>query len=108
MNRYHKISGQVTKHFQLADRPTRMDLEKAGLPKNSPEQLVNWVSPFRPGVIGLVAVRTGETRAPRAEEWYLSGAEPEAYRAPNDLASEYQILKLVTIKTTIVSTTVEL
>lgn len=27
---------------------------------------------------------TGEFRAPRAGEWYLSGAIVEAYRAPHD------------------------
>lgn len=34
---------------------------------------------------------TGEYRAPRAGEFYISGAIPEAYRAPNDLDSMYFI-----------------
>lgn len=36
---------------------------------------------------------TGEFRAPRKGEWYLSGAIPEAYRAPNDLSTPYHILR---------------
>lgn len=41
------------------------------------------------------AVRTGERRAPRKGEWYVSGAIPEAYRAPNDLTIEHQIARIV-------------
>lgn len=39
---------------------------------------------------------TGEFRSPLAGEWYLSGAIPEAYQAPNDLndlSTAYHILK---------------
>ena len=28
-------------------------------------------------------------RCPKKGEWYISGAIPAAYRAPNDLSSEY-------------------
>lgn len=38
---------------------------------------------------------TGEHRAPRAGEWFLSGAIVEAYRASNDLMMEYHIAELV-------------
>lgn len=50
------------------------------------------------------AVRTGEFRAPKKGEWYLSGAEPTAYKAPNDLSSKYHILKLVRVQETVVHT----
>ena len=40
-------------------------------------------------------VRTGEKRPPRKGEWYLSGAIPQAYQAPNDLNSAYHILSPV-------------
>ena len=40
------------------------------------------------------ATRTFENRPPKAGEWYLSGAIPEAYRAPNDLSAAFHILKL--------------
>jgi len=51
------------------------------------------------GVAGVMAVRTGEKRSPRKGEWYLSGAVVEAYRAPNDLATEFHIAKLVKTRT---------
>lgn len=38
---------------------------------------------------------TGEKRPPRKGEWYLSGAIPAAYRAPNDLSTPYIILEPV-------------
>lgn len=41
-------------------------------------------------------IRTGEFRAPRKGEWYLSGAIPGAYCAPNDLPTQHHILKPVT------------
>lgn len=36
--------------------------------------------------------KSGEFRAPKKGEWYLSGAIPCAYQAPNDLLSAYHIL----------------
>jgi hypothetical protein len=50
----------------------------------------------RPNAV-LQAVRTGEFRAPKAGEWFLSGAIPAAYRAANDLSGEYNILRLVAV-----------
>ena len=41
---------------------------------------------------------TGEFRAPKAGEWFLSGAIPEAYYAPNALTTSYHILKIVRVK----------
>lgn len=38
---------------------------------------------------------TGEFRAPRRGEWYLSGATIEAYRAPSDLTTSFHIARLV-------------
>ena len=32
-------------------------------------------------------------RAPKAGEWYISGAIPQAYQAPNDLGIEFLIAK---------------
>ena len=34
----------------------------------------------------------GEFRAPKRGEWYLSGAILSAYRAPNDLSTEFRIV----------------
>lgn len=44
---------------------------------------------------------TGEKRAPRAGEWYLSGAIVEAWQAPNDLSTAFHIAVLVRPETTI-------
>jgi len=44
------------------------------------------------------AIKTGEYRAPKKGEWYLSGAIPEAWKAKNDLSSKYFILKIVKVE----------
>lgn len=47
---------------------------------------------------GLVkAEASGEKRPPRKGEWYLSGAQIAAYRAPNDLSTAFHIARLVQI-----------
>lgn len=43
----------------------------------------------------LKARATGEKRPPRKGEWYLSGAQVEAYRAPNDLSTPHHIAEIV-------------
>lgn len=40
---------------------------------------------------------SGEKRTPRKGEWYLSGAIPEAYQAPNDISQVYHLLKEVKV-----------
>jgi hypothetical protein len=51
----------------------------------------------RPGerVVGgaVCFFRTVGRRAPRKGEWYASGAIPFAYRAKNDLVSEYLVVE---------------
>ena len=87
----------ATKFYPLADQPRTADLERLDITGHNAD-LGNWRTPFHPGVVGLVAKRTGETRIPLAGEWYLSGAEPEAYRMPADSRSgAYQIVELVLI-----------
>jgi len=49
--------------------------------------------------------RTGEFRPPKKGEWFISGAIPEAYQAPNDLSTAYLIAKPV--KTKIVEVEIE-
>lgn len=46
----------------------------------------------------LVAVLTGERRAMKAGEWYVSGAIPAAYRTPNDTSMEQAIARLIIVK----------
>lgn len=47
------------------------------------------------------ATHAGEFRAPLKGEYYLSGAIPEAYKAPNDLADPFWIMNIfeVTVET---------
>lgn len=52
----------------------------------------------------IKAVWTGEKRAPKAGEWYLSGAIIEAYQAKNDLTTPYHIAKIVEVTTTTLET----
>jgi hypothetical protein len=52
------------------------------------------------------AKRTNEFRAPRKGEWYLSGAIPIAYKAPNDLSTEFRIMRLVVTRTVEIETEV--
>ena len=47
----------------------------------------------------IKAITTGEKRAPKKGEWYLSGAIPEGYKAPNDLETFFHICRLVMTKT---------
>lgn len=46
----------------------------------------------------VMAVNSKEYRCPLKGEWYLSGAIPGAYQAPNDLSQEYWIATLVKVK----------
>lgn len=41
---------------------------------------------------------TGEFRAPKKGEWYLSGAIPTVYRAPNDLSTNFMICRIAKVK----------
>ncbi len=59
------------------------------------------------------ALNTCVKRSPRKGEWYLSGAIIQAYRAPNDLSTEFYIAEIVEVEiktettTTIVKRNVE-
>lgn len=44
--------------------------------------------------VRIKAKWTGEKRAPKKGEYYLSGAVIEAYRAKNDLTTPFHIAKL--------------
>jgi len=46
------------------------------------------------------AIKSGEFREPKKGEWFISGAIPEAYYAPNDLTQKYHIAKFVKIELT--------
>jgi len=88
------------KLYRLADQPTSKESKALGvLDKPCTDDPSVSLPAGMLGKIQLRGVRTGEYRAPKAGEWYLSGAEPEAWKARNDLTSPYYILRLVRVKT---------
>ena len=48
----------------------------------------------------VMAQATGEKRPPTCGEWYLSGAIVEAYQAPSNLATPFDIARIVTVRVT--------
>lgn len=88
------------KNYKLGDRPSLSEREALGFGREE----FPWINPFRPNCSGLVAVKSGEKRPPRRGEWYLSGAIPEAYKAPNDFRQSSHILTLVRVETRLVTT----
>lgn len=56
---------------------------------------INWGFP----VLRFQVESTGEFRPPKKNEWYISGATPEGYKAPNNLTTAFHIGRLVEIKT---------
>lgn len=47
---------------------------------------------------GVFAINSRVFGKPKRGEWYLSGAVPEAYKAPNDLTTPYHIARLVKVE----------
>ena len=81
------------KYYRLTDQPTREECDALNIER---PRMVTWIPPTKDGR-RLVAVRTSEFRKPRKGEWYLSGATPTAWRAPNDLSTKYRILRLAVV-----------
>jgi hypothetical protein len=46
----------------------------------------------------VMAINSKQFRCPKKGEWFLSGAIPAAYKAPNDLSQEYWIATIVRVK----------
>lgn len=46
-------------------------------------------------LIKMGVIKTDEYRNVKKNEWYISGAIPTAYRAPNDLGMKFRIGKLI-------------
>jgi len=84
------------KLYPLADWPTLTEKRKLGF---TPEELSG--ARQQPDIC---AVLTGQKGRPKRGEWYLSGAIPQAYRAPNDLPMEFHMLRLVRVKERTVTT----
>lgn len=91
------------KFYRLAERPKLSELARFDFVIES----AIWVNPFRTEGVGLVAIPIGEFRPPKKGEWFLSGAIPQAYYAPNNLTTSYQILELVIVETKTVTTLIK-
>lgn len=76
------------KLYNLADLPTMEEANKYGFVAPSNTKYLKRCLKVR---------RTGEFRAPKAGEWFLSSAPPEGYRTKNDLDTAYYIVKLVVV-----------
>lgn len=76
------------KFYKVVDYVRHCDVSHLGL------SIDEWraVKPY------VRAVRTSQYRSPKAGEWYLSGAIPEAYRANKDLKDSYYICRLVLVE----------
>ncbi len=91
MSTYPKNYTQGTT-YPLGDMPTAQ--ETSGAPFE--ERLV--LTSLGQGARGFRAAPTGQKRAPEKGEWYLSGADVCAYRAPHDLTSVFMIARLVRVE----------
>jgi hypothetical protein len=83
------------KHYPLGDQPLPSELKSLGM---SAPAIYFWAHQALHDGLNARAVRTGELRAPKKGEWYLSGAIATAYRAPNDLSSKFHIARLCCVK----------
>lgn len=77
--------------YPLGDTPTAAETGGASFDERfTPEAMPNH---------HFKAVMIGRIRPPKKGEWYLSGAIPAAYRAPNDLTGSFHIMRLVRVHT---------
>lgn len=83
------------KTFPLAQRPSAQELHLLGA--YFANGFFFGKRPTRPGYY-VVAAKTGVYRKPHKGEWFLSGAIPEAYKAPNNLDTDYWIMRLVLVR----------
>lgn len=86
--------------YPIGDRPTKDELDALGFEGNrlhilQPDQISD------PEEIRykIMAVKSQIFREPRKNEWYLSGAVPQAWKAPNDLGptQKFWICQLVLV-----------
>ena len=90
------------KTYRIYDRIPRDTLRCLGIPVDTfvqPWANISYGGQVRGTDIALKAVMTGEYREPKQGEWYISGAVPEAYLAPNDLGMKHHIAKLAKVRT---------
>ena len=83
------------KLYPIVDRLTEMDRKTLGIELGKPLSM-DFACSIPSQIMG---VRTGDKRQPRKGEWYLSGNPAEVYRAPNDLSTDFLIMRLVKVRT---------
>lgn len=82
--------------YPLGDTPTKEELASIGASKIDYGTYLR----VRDGLhVSIMARDAYQDRPPLKGEWYISGAIPYAYRAPNDLTIEYSIARLVMVET---------
>lgn len=77
-------------YYNLHDFPTREELRALGFKDDKHHRRYY----IKNNIFWVMASRTGKKRPPKKGEWYISGATPEAYRAPNDLTDSFYIVEL--------------
>jgi len=97
------------KFYPIGDDLTGAELKKLGVPPESDSPAARFHGSVRRGArrYQVMAVRTIKLK-PLKGEWYLSGALPRAYRAPNDLGVLHVGAKLVLTETITTSVTKEI
>ena len=83
------------KTYQLGDRLSLKEAEAMGVEGKSNWHM--WGEPNKDGRY-VRAVRTDEFRVPLKGERYLSGSDPVAYTAPNNLSTKFRIARLVVVE----------
>jgi hypothetical protein len=89
--------------YVVVDYPSTEELKALGVDRS---EFRRFLPSLGMGCRKVMAVATGEKRPPRKGEWYLSGADVQAYKAPNDLTTAYHIAKLARVETQTVTTVV--
>lgn len=92
-------------YYRLSQCPRQCDVDKFGVSTIG----LNWQAPELREGIGVMAISTGETRPPKAGEWYLlCDILKRAWQAPQDLQISRLILKLVIVRTKTTTTTIRI
>jgi len=89
------VASYVVDHMGLELKNRYLDVECYPLADRHPAQKIG-------GNTKVVAMNTKKFRKPRKGEWYLSGAQIAAYKAPNDLNNKFLIAKIVEVEERVV------
>lgn len=85
----------MRKLYKLGDHLSIKERERFGIKTFKESYSIGWAE--RDGIL-IRAQMTGVVRPPKKGEWYISGAKPVAYKAPNDLTQKHVLAELVRVK----------